>query len=67
MRWRWDTPADRRQFAAKLRGWVSGGLRARPAGRNRWTLGGAAVAVSVRRGAVTLALAPPPAMLRLRL
>jgi hypothetical protein len=46
MRWRWDTPHDEREFAARLREWV------------RDKLGGEATAVVDRDGAVTLAIAP---------
>jgi hypothetical protein len=46
MRWRWDTPRDEREFASRLREWVSGNL------------GGQATAVRERGGAVTLAIAP---------
>jgi hypothetical protein len=46
MRWRWDTPRDEREFAGRLREWVSD------------KLGGQATAVRVHDGAVTLAIAP---------
>ena len=54
VRWRWDTPADSREFAAKLRQWV------RRAGARAADLGidGGHVAVAERGGAVTLAMAP---------
>jgi len=56
MRWRWDTPADLDEFAAKLRQWVRDGLRATSQpGRH---------AVAVRGGAVTLAMAPTRPMAR---
>jgi hypothetical protein len=48
-RWRWDTEADSREFATKLRQWVRDGLG---------PVDGGAVAVDVRDGAVTLAMAP---------
>jgi hypothetical protein len=50
MRWRWDTPRDRREFAARLREWVKD------------KLGGQATAVVTRRGSVTLAIAPDALM-----
>jgi hypothetical protein len=46
MRWRWDTRRDEREFAGRLREWVSD------------KLGGQATAVRVHDGAVTLAIAP---------
>jgi hypothetical protein len=46
MRWRWDTRRDEREFAGKLREWVHD------------KLGGQATTVAVRRGVVTLAIAP---------
>ena len=49
VRWRWDTPADAREFEAKLRQWVVDGLGAVEGGR---------VVVAERNGAVTLAMAP---------
>jgi hypothetical protein len=52
MRWRWDTPADEREFAAKLRQWVRDGLGP--------VKGGVAV-VEEQGGAVTLLLAPDAA------
>jgi hypothetical protein len=55
VRWRWDSVADRREFAAKLRQWVRDGLGRVPDG---------AVVVAVRGGAVTLAMAPSPALAR---
>jgi len=58
MRWRWDTPADEREFAAKLRQWVGDGLRAERQAGGTWEIGGGHVAVAVRDGAVTLAMAP---------
>jgi hypothetical protein len=48
MRWRWDTPRDEAEFAAQVRAWVRDARR--PPGQ--------APAVAVRRGTVTLALAP---------
>ena len=54
MRWRWDTPRDEREFAAKLRQWVKDGLG---------DVGGG-VAVLERGGAVTLVLAPDDATAR---
>jgi len=64
LRWAWDTARDEREFAAKLRQWVVDGLGARPAGAGVWTLDGSGVAVVRRGGAVTLALAPRPALAR---
>jgi hypothetical protein len=55
MRWRWDTPRDEREFAARLRAWVRDGLGAA-------AQSGAAVARG--GGAVTLVLAPSGALAR---
>jgi hypothetical protein len=46
MLWRWDTPRDEREFAARLREWVKD------------KLGGQATSVVTRGGNVTLAIAP---------
>ena len=54
IRWVWDTPRDEREFAAKLRQWSRDGLDASDG----------AVVVARRDGAVTLALAPDPALAR---
>jgi hypothetical protein len=54
MRWRWDTPRDEAEFAAKLRQWVADGLGAVPGG----------VSVRDEGGAVTLVLAPSAALAR---
>ena len=64
LRWTWDTPRDEQEFDGKLRQWVANGLAARPAGEGTWTLDGSGVAVARRGGAVTLALAPRPALAR---
>jgi len=53
-RWTWDTPRDRRELVAALRRWAAA---ASPPG-------GAATAVGVRDGAVTLAIAPDAAFAR---
>jgi hypothetical protein len=58
VRWRWDTPRDEREFAAKLRQWVRDGLRAEPEPGGTSGIDGGHVAVGVRGGAVTLAMAP---------
>ena len=58
MRWVWDTPADVREFAAKLRQWVRDGLRATGQAGGTSGIDGGHVAVAVRDGAVTLAMAP---------
>jgi hypothetical protein len=55
VRWRWDSVADLREFAVKLRQWVRDGLG---------PVSGGSVNVSVRGGAVTLAMAPTPALAR---
>jgi hypothetical protein len=57
-RWRWDTPADERAFATKLRQWVRDGLGAEPRAGGASGIDGGHVAVDVRDGAVTLAMAP---------
>jgi len=58
MRWVWDTPGDVDEFAAKLRQWVTDGLRASPRSGGTYGIDGGHVAVAVRDGAVTLAMAP---------
>jgi hypothetical protein len=58
MRWVWDTPADRDEFARKLRQWVADGLRATPLAGGAFALGGGSAVVAERGGAVTLAMAP---------
>jgi hypothetical protein len=55
VRWRWDSEADLREFATKLRQWVRDGLGA---------VDGGSVVVAVRGGAVTLAMAPSRALAR---
>jgi hypothetical protein len=64
LRWVWDSDRDRREFATAVREYVSGGLDARPAGRDVWSSRGGAVAVAERAGAVTLAFAPSPQLAR---
>ncbi len=58
VRWRWDSPRDAREFAAKLRQWVRDGLRAQPQAGGTSGIDGGHVAVASRNGAVTLAMAP---------
>ena len=58
VRWRWDTPADAREFAAKLRQWVPDGLGATAQDGGGFGIDGGRVAVAARDGAVTLAMAP---------
>jgi hypothetical protein len=53
MRWRWDTPRDEDEFAAKLRAFVREGVPTAPG-----------VATADRGGTVTLALATTPALAR---
>jgi hypothetical protein len=62
MRWTWDTRADEREFATRLRSYVRSGLGARPAGPGRWSARGGGVAIARDGGAVTLALAPDVAL-----
>jgi hypothetical protein len=57
-RWRWDTPADAREFEAKLRQWVPDGLGAQPQDGGTFGIDAGHVAVAARDGAVTLAMAP---------
>ena len=58
VRWRWDTPADAREFEAKLRQWVGDGLGATAQDGGTFGIDGGHVAVATRDGAVTLAMAP---------
>ena len=55
VRWRWDTPADAREFETKLRQWVVDGLGDVEGGR---------VVVAERDGSVTLAMAPDERLAR---
>jgi hypothetical protein len=64
LRWRWDTPADAREFAAALTSYVTRGLDGTAAGAARWRVGsgGAAVAASGgEQSATTLVFGPSPA------
>jgi hypothetical protein len=59
MRWTWDTPRDRAEFAAALRAWAEGGLPdSTPAGRDAWRTPDGAAAIGLRGDTVTLVLAP---------
>jgi hypothetical protein len=58
IRWRWDTPKDRREFLAALRRWISEGLGAQAVGPDRWVSRGATMIVARSGDSVTLALAP---------
>jgi hypothetical protein len=63
MRWRWDTPADEREFATALaRRPPDWGARPGPGGT--FVLRGGAVAVRRAAGAVTLVFAPTAALAR---
>ncbi len=65
MRWTWDSARDRAEFAQALRDWGREGLpESTPAGRDAWRTPDGAAALAVRDGAVTLALAPEPALAR---
>ena len=64
VRGRWDTAADEREFAAKLRQWVGDGLRATPQAGGTWGSDGGHVAIARRGGAVTLAMAPDESLAR---
>ena len=61
LRWRWDTPADTRQFDAALPLYVVKGLKGKAAGPARWTVATGGAAIDVSGGATTLAFAPSPA------
>ena len=65
MRWTWDSARDRAEFAQALRDWGREGLpESTPAGRDAWRTPEGAAALAVRDGAVTLVLAPEPALAR---
>ena len=65
MRWTWDSARDRDEFAQALRDWGREGLpESTPAGRDAWRTPEGAAALAVRDGAVTLVLAPEPALAR---
>jgi len=65
MRWTWDSARDRAEFAQALRDWGREGLpESTPAGADTWRTPDGAAAMAVRDGAVTLALAPDPALAR---
>ena len=58
VRWRWDTPADAREFETKLRQWVPDGLGATAQDGGTFGIDAGHVAVAARDGGVTLAMAP---------
>jgi hypothetical protein len=65
MRWKWDSARDRTEFVRALRAWAADGLPdSTPAGRDGWRTPAGAAALAVGRGAVTLVLAPEPALAR---
>lgn len=65
MRWKWDSARDAAEFADALRAWGAEGLPgSTPAGRDAWRTPGGAAALAAGGGAVTLVLAPEPALAR---
>ena len=62
--WRWDSPAEAREFDPVLREYVEKGLKGRRAGSGVWGLDGGAVAVAGGREATTIAWAPDAALAR---
>jgi hypothetical protein len=60
VRWRWDTPADAREFDAALPLYLTRGLKGAPAGPLRWKLKSGAAAIGVSPSGTTLAFAPSP-------
>lgn len=63
LRWRWDTPADAREFDAALPLYLTKGLHGVRAGAARWRIGtsGGGASVTVRGPSTTLAFGPSPA------
>jgi hypothetical protein len=65
MRWTWDTPRDRAEFAEALRAWADEGLPdSTPAGRDAWRTPDGAAAIGLRGDTVTLVLAPDAQLAR---
>ncbi len=60
--WRWDTAADRAQFARALRRYLAAGLGARPAGHDAWAVPAGWAVSATAGGTVRLALAPRRAL-----
>jgi hypothetical protein len=60
VRWRWDTPADTREFDAALPLYLTKGLKGTPAGPLRWKLKSGAAAIGVSPSGTMLAFAPSP-------
>jgi hypothetical protein len=58
VRWHWDTARDAAEAAAALRAAVPEALGARPAGRDRWTARGGAVALGAGARETALVVAP---------
>ena len=62
--WRWDTPADAREFVPALREYVAKGLKGKAAGNDTWGLAGGAAVIATGPTETTLALAPDAALAR---
>jgi hypothetical protein len=62
--WRWDTRADRLQFARAIRRYLADSLGARATAAGLWTLHGGAVALSAQGGMSTVAFAPGAGLAR---
>ena len=62
VRWRWDSAADRREFARALGAYARDGLDGTSAGPGGWALPGGWAAIGGAGGAITLALAPSRAL-----
>ena len=56
--WRWDSPAEAREFVPVARDYVRKGLKGRPEGKATWALDGGAVAMATGERSTTLAFAP---------
>jgi hypothetical protein len=61
--WRWDTPADAREFGRALGRYVERGLHGRRLAGGAWETGGAAVATA-HGAASAIAFAPEPPLAR---
>lgn len=58
--WRWDSPAEAREFARFLPRYLEGGLKARRAGAGRWSSRGGGIATVRGERTTTLVFAPSP-------
>lgn len=62
LRWRWDSPAEAREFARAARSYLQRGIGGERAGRGLWSLDGGWAALATRSDATGLAFAPSPSL-----